>query len=89
MAEEADKENTKLDQILESLDLLFERVQDVGVQQQQMKQQLEMTTSTVNQHAAEQQLMAKQLAETGRAVAQLTINQLRFEDGSASESDFV
>jgi hypothetical protein len=29
------------------------------------------------------------LAETGRAVAQLTINQLRFEDGSASESDFV
>jgi uncharacterized phage infection (PIP) family protein YhgE len=85
MAEEADKENTKLDQILESLDLLFERVQDVGVQQQQMKQQLEMTTSTVNQHAAEQQLMAKQLAETDRAVAQLTINQLRFEDGCIRE----
>lgn len=41
MFEAADKESAKLDQIMESLDLLFERVSDVGIQQQQMKIQME------------------------------------------------
>jgi hypothetical protein len=36
MTEEVEKENTKLDQIMESLDLLFDRVTDVGIQQQNM-----------------------------------------------------
>ena len=34
MAEEAEKEGTKLDQILESIDLLFTRVTDIGLAQQ-------------------------------------------------------
>jgi hypothetical protein len=33
MAKQTEAENGKLDQILESLDLLFERVTDVGLQQ--------------------------------------------------------
>ena len=33
MAEEAEKEGTKLDQILESIDLLFTRVTDIDLAQ--------------------------------------------------------
>jgi hypothetical protein len=73
MTEEAEKENTKLDQIMESLDLLFERVTDVGIQQQNMKIQIEKTTQTVAQQTTEQQRMAQQNAETGRAMAKLTL----------------
>jgi uncharacterized protein YoxC len=74
MGRDAEKENTKLDQIMESLDLLFERVTDVGLQQQSMKQQIEQTIHTVTQQREDQQRMAQQIAETGRAMAQLTID---------------
>jgi hypothetical protein len=58
MAKQTEAENGKLDQILESLDLLFERVTDVGLQQQTMKQQLEHTTHTINERSATQQRLA-------------------------------
>lgn len=89
MAEEAEKENGKLDQILESLDLLFSRLTDVGVQQTQMKQQIEKNTETVGQHTAEQQVMAKQIEETGKAVARLTLNQFKYEQQDTSDCDIV
>ena len=49
MAEEAEKEGTKLDQILESIDLLFTRVTDIGLTQQRMRTQLELNTQAVAQ----------------------------------------
>jgi hypothetical protein len=69
MAKQTEAENGKLDQILKSLDLLFERVTDVGLQQQAMKQQLEHTTHTVNEHSATQQHLTQHFTETGRVVA--------------------
>jgi hypothetical protein len=47
MEAEAEKENGKLHQILESLDLVFSQLTDVGIKQQQMKQQIEKNTQTV------------------------------------------
>jgi hypothetical protein len=84
MASEGERENNKLDQILESFDLLFEWVTDLGVQQQQMKLQLEKTVDTVGKQTVEQQKMATQLAETGRAVTTLTMAQMRFEETQLS-----
>jgi hypothetical protein len=85
MSSTVEQEGAKLDQIMESLDLPFERVSDVGLQQQQMKKQIENTVRVVDQQAADQQLMAKQLAETGRAVAGLTLKHMR--DAESTESD--
>ena len=65
MAEEAEKEGNKLDQILESIDLLFTRVTDIGLTQQRMRTQLELNTQAVDLQTAEQKLMARQIAETG------------------------
>jgi hypothetical protein len=85
MAEESGKGIGKLDQIIDSLDLLFERITDVGVQQQTMKTQIERNTQTMQQDTAEQQVMAKQIAEAGRAIARLTINQMRDAEDTESE----
>jgi hypothetical protein len=65
------------------LDLLFERITDVEVQQQTMKTQIEKNTQTMQQHTAEQQVMAKQIAEAG--LARLTINQMRDTEDTESE----
>ena len=75
MAEEAEKEGTKLEQILESIYLLFTRVSDIGLAQQRMCTQLELNTQAVDLQTAEQKLMARQIAETGQAVAQFRFNQ--------------
>jgi uncharacterized protein related to proFAR isomerase len=85
MAKESGKGIGKLDQIIDSLDLLFERITDVGVQQQTMKTQIERNTQTMQQDTAEQQVMAKQIAEAGRAIARLTINQMRDAEDTESE----
>jgi hypothetical protein len=71
---------------MESLDLLFERVNDVGIQQQYMKVQVEKTAQTVAQQTAEQQRLAHQMAETGRAVVKLTLEKVRAEEISPSDS---
>jgi hypothetical protein len=47
MEDEAKKENGKLDQILESLDLFFSRLTDVGIQQKHIKEQIERKSSLV------------------------------------------
>jgi hypothetical protein len=78
MALEGERENNKLDEILESLDLLFERVMHLGLQQQQMKVQLEKTVEIVGKHTEQQQKMVTQIAETGRAVVGLTVAQMPF-----------
>jgi hypothetical protein len=85
MAKESGKGIGKLDQIIDSLDLLFERITDVGVQQQTMKTQIERNTQTMQQDTAEQQVMAKQIAEAGHAIARLTINQMRDAEDTESE----
>jgi hypothetical protein len=53
MEEATERENTKLDQILESLDLVFSRLIDVGVQHQQMKKHLVVNTQLVDQHTTD------------------------------------
>jgi hypothetical protein len=69
-----------LDQILESIDLVFSRLTDVGVQQLLMKKQIEANTQTLGKHKTDQQLMAQQIAATGQAGAKLTVEQFKYEE---------
>jgi len=89
MAEEAEKEGNKLDQILESIDLLFTRVTDIGLTQQRMRTQLELTTQAVDLQTAEQKLTARQIAETGQVVAQMRLNQRTRPSSPSSDSDSI
>jgi hypothetical protein len=58
--------------ILDSLNLLFARVFNIGTAQQELQDKVNHTMKTLEQYAVEQQLLAKQEA-TGQAVAQLTV----------------
>jgi hypothetical protein len=89
MASEAEQENTKLDHIMESLDLLFERVTDIGIQQQHMKKQIDDAASTAQQQSPAQQHMASKLAETGRAVAKLTMEKMKKVESVESDIDYA
>lgn len=84
MTEDTEKEATKLDQILDSLDMLFARVTDIGLAQQHMKAQLDLNTQAIGRQTSDQQTMARQLEETGPAVARLTLQQMEKEDASSS-----
>ena len=53
MAEDAEKEGAKLDQILDSIDMLFTRVTDIGLTQQKMRAQLDLNTQAVDMQTAE------------------------------------
>ena len=53
MEEEAEKELTKLDQILDSVDMLFARVTDIGLTQQKMCAQLELNTQAIDLQTTE------------------------------------
>ena len=65
------EEINKLDQILESVDMLFTRVTDIGIAQQKMCAHLELNTQAIDMQTAEQKLMARQIGEAGQAIAQL------------------
>lgn len=86
MQEEAEKKGSKFDQILDSLDLLFARVTDIGLTQQKIRTHLDLNTQVVDQHTAEQQVMAKQIEEKGQAVARLHLNKSHKQDSLPSDS---
>ena len=89
MAEDAEKEGAKLDQILNSIDMLFTRVTDIGLTQQKMRAQLDLNTQAVDMQTAEQKIMAKQIAEAGQAIAQLRIDQMSSRETPSSDSDSI
>src|SRR6185312_8796687 len=89
MAEDAEKEGAKLDQILDSIDMLFTRVTDIGLTQQKMRAQLDLNTQAVDMQTAEQKIMAKQIAEARQAIAQLRIDQMSSRGTPSSDSDSI
>jgi len=79
MEADAEKEIGKLDKILESVDLLFARVTDIGLAQQKMRAHLELNTQAIDLQTAEQKLMSHQIGEAGQALAQLRMQQNRHQ----------
>jgi len=65
--------------LLEQLDLLFKHLNDVGIRQQEMKQQL----------SAQQRLIAQKVHANGQVVAQLTIRQFENDHFSVSEDSVL
>ncbi|CAO2211068.1 unnamed protein product [Urochloa humidicola] len=64
----------------ERLNLLFSKMGTMETSQQQMKTQMDINSQVLDQAVRDQLLMSKQLAETGRVVAQLTLQQMRQQD---------
>ena len=57
---------------MDNFDLLFTRMNDIGIIQQEVKQQLADTNLKVAQCTADQQFIAQQMCANGQAVPQLT-----------------
>jgi len=57
---------------MESLDLLFARVTDIGRDQQQIRAQLNHHTEVMEGYGQAQEVLARKMEVTGQAVAKLT-----------------
>ena len=73
MSKSADDDKSRWDQMMESVDLLFHRMNDIGVIQLEPKTQMQENNKKVDKCAAEQQFVAQQVRANGQAVAQLTL----------------
>lgn len=69
---------------MENFDLLYTRLNDMGVTQQELKSQIQLNNTKVDQCTKEQKSIAQQVQANGQAVAQLTLRQ--FEDEVQSDS---
>jgi len=74
MSEQERHHEERWEHILNSLNLLFARVFNIGTAQQELQDKVNHTMKTLEQYTVEQQLLAKQEA-SGQAVAWLTVNQ--------------
>lgn len=75
MDEMAQRDEARWAQVTESLDLLFAKVGDVDKHQAKLEAQFELSNSVMAQMLRDQDQLAKQLESTGKAVAQLTLQQ--------------
>ncbi|KAJ1265605.1 hypothetical protein BS78_08G089100 [Paspalum vaginatum] len=74
MAENTAQDNVHWEQLMENFDLLFSRVNDIGISQQS-KAQIEFHANKVDKNYQEQQLLAQQVTATGKTVANLILSQ--------------
>ncbi|WVZ52496.1 hypothetical protein U9M48_003550 [Paspalum notatum var. saurae] len=72
MHSQSEQEQARWNQIMENFYLLFARVNDIGVHQNQLEAKLDLTTRAMDHYSAEQQSMAQEVRATSRAVAKLT-----------------
>lgn len=79
MEEKANRDEERWDSIVESVDLLFSKFEDLDRNQQKMEAQFGVSSQVISQMLKDQQLLAKQLEATGQAVAQLTLRQKQVE----------
>ena len=79
MEDHARQEDERWASVTESLDLLFAKVGSVENRQQKIEAQLDMSTRVLEQMLLDQQTLAKQMESTGNAVAQLTLDQMRYQ----------
>lgn len=74
---------------MDHLDLLSQRLNDMGITQQEVKRQLQDTNQKVAQCTADQRFIVEQVKANGQAVAQLTLRQFEQEDGNLSEGSII
>jgi hypothetical protein len=79
MSKSADDEKQFKDQVLEHLDLLFTRMNDIGEVQQQLKAQMDIRGAAMDSYSAEQHMIAQQVQANGATVARLTMKHFATE----------
>ena len=75
--------------MLDHLDLLSERMNSMGVTQQEVKKQITKTNLKVDLCTNEQRELAKQVKANGQAVAHLTLRQFDTEEAYLSEGSVL
>jgi hypothetical protein len=80
MSKKSDDDKSKWDQMLESVDLLFDRMNDINLAQQDLKKQVLASIQKVDQFAAHQDLISQLVKANEQAMAQLTLQQFDRED---------
>ena len=68
------------EQMMESLDLLFARVTDIGRDQQQIRAHLEHNSEVMAGYSTAQEILTRKVEATGQAVAKLTADFLCTSD---------
>ena len=71
---------------MDNFDLLFTRMNDIGIIQQDLKNQLTANNLMIDNCTKEQQFIAQQVKANGQAIAQLTLRQFEDEKSDSSVS---
>jgi hypothetical protein len=87
MAGTSQQSDARWDRIADSLDLLFDKIDQINVTQQQMQANLDLNTKAIDQVMKDQDIMAKQIEETGRTVAQMRLEHMVSEELGDSSGD--
>jgi hypothetical protein len=72
MPSKTDEEKSRCEQVMENFDMIFAQINDISIQQQDLKK-------GVNETKEEQKLISKQVQANGQAVASLTLWQMETE----------
>lgn len=64
---------------MENFDMLFAQMNDISVQQQELKKDITETKRGISETKEEQKLISKQVQANGQAVASLTLRQMETE----------
>ena len=85
MSRRSDDDKSRWDQMLESVDLLFDRMNDINLAQQDLKNQVMANNQKVDNFTAQQDFISQQVKANGQAVARLTLKQFDREESLGSE----
>ena len=85
MSKRSDDDKSKWDQMMESVDLLFDRISDINNSQPELKQQVMETTQKVDRFSTEQDFISQQVKANGQAVARLTLKNFEKEEQFLSD----
>ena len=65
MSKQSDDDKSKWDQMMESVDLLFDRISDINNSQPELKQQVMETTQKVDRFSTKQDFISQQVKANG------------------------
>jgi chromosome segregation ATPase len=74
------QEATKWDEMMESIDLIFAKMTDMGNHQDKIEAKVDMSNKVMEQMIKDQERITKQLASNGQAIAQLRMKQRDLEE---------
>jgi len=90
MASSEERDSSRFDHVLESLDLLFAKVGQLDTTQQRMATQMDLGNQVMEQMLKDQQSLSKQVEATGQAIARFSSSDIRpsrRQDPSSSSGD--